>query len=204
MSLSTRSDREQTRSQTRRRQILDAAAGCFAREGFHGTSIAALSKAAGMSSGHIYHFFENKEAIITALVERKLEDSLEMVRQFENAEDVFQALIDRVDVGLNEKTDLDNAALELEILAEAARNPGVAASVRAADRIKRERLIGVLGRARQALGREPETPDADAVTEILMALFDGLAARIINHPELDRAALAPLIRTALRTFIEDK
>jgi TetR/AcrR family transcriptional regulator, repressor for uid operon len=204
MTLPTRSDPEQTRAQTRRRQILDAAAICFAREGFHGTSIAALSKAAGMSSGHIYHFFENKEAIIEALVERRLEQSLEMVSQFENAEDVFQALIDRVDLGLNEKTDLGNAALELEILAEAARNPRVAASVREADRIKRERLIGVLGRARQALGREPETADADAVTEILMALFDGLSARVINHPDLDRAALVPLIRTALRTFIEGR
>ncbi|ADC63732.1 TetR/AcrR family transcriptional regulator [Allochromatium vinosum] len=201
MTPTTRPDPEQTRAQTRRRQILDAAAICFAREGFHGTSIAALSKAAGMSPGHIYHFFENKEAIIEALVERKLEQSLEMVSQFENAEDVFQALIDRVDIGLNEKTDLDNAALELEILAEAARNPRVAASVRAADRIKHERLMGLLRSVRRARGLTHDS-DAAAVTEILMALFDGLAARAINHPDLDREALIPLIRIALRTFIE--
>ncbi|MBK1719758.1 TetR/AcrR family transcriptional regulator [Thiocystis violacea] len=191
-------DPDLPRALARRRQILDAAATCFAREGFHGTSIAELSKTAGMSPGHIYHFFENKEAIITALVERKLEQSLEMVQQFENAEDVFQALIDRVDIGLTEKTDLDNAALELEILAEAARNPRVAASVRAADRVKRERLMGVLRRARGQDG----AADA-AVTEIIMALFDGLSARAINHPELDREALLPLLREALRVFIED-
>ncbi|QGU33382.1 TetR/AcrR family transcriptional regulator [Thermochromatium tepidum] len=202
MTLTTQPDPEQTRAQARRRQILDAAAYCFAREGFHGTSIAALSQASGMSAGHIYHFFANKEAIIAALVERRLEQSLELVRQFENAEDVFQALIDRVDLGLNEKANLDHAALELEILAEAARNPRVAASVRAADRIKRDRLIGVLGRARQGLGRQADTADAEAVTELLMALFDGLMVRIVNHPDLDRAALAPLIRTALRTFID--
>ena len=199
--MSSSCDREQPRGQARRRQILDAAAICFAREGFHGTSIAALSKAAGMSPGHIYHFFANKEAIISALIERKLEASLEMVRQFEDAEDVFQALIDRVDVGLNEKTDLDNAALELEILAEAARNPRVAASVRAADRIKHERLMGLLRSVRRARGITHDS-DAAAVTEILMALFDGLAARVINHPDLDREALIPLIRMALRTFIE--
>ena len=199
--MSSSFEREQPRGQARRRQILDAAAICFAREGFHGTSIAALSKAAGMSPGHIYHFFANKEAIISALIERKLEASLEMVRQFEDAEDVFQALIDRVDVGLNEKTDLDNAALELEILAEAARNPRVAASVRAADRIKHERLMGLLRSVRRARGITHDS-DAAAVTEILMALFDGLAARVINHPDLDREALIPLIRMALRTFIE--
>jgi AcrR family transcriptional regulator len=76
--------REPNRGQARRQQILDAAAACFVREGFHGTSIAKISKAAGMSPGHIYHFFESKEAIIGALVERKLDCSLEMVLQFES------------------------------------------------------------------------------------------------------------------------
>jgi AcrR family transcriptional regulator len=153
-----------------------------------------------MSPGHVYHFFENKEAIIAALVERKLERSLEMVRHFENAEDIFQALIDRVDIGLSERTNLDHAALELEILAEAARNPGVAASVRAADRIKRERLIGVLSRARRArgLGGDADT----AMTEIIMALFDGLSARAVSHPDLDREALLPALRMALRLLID--
>ena len=192
---------DQPHSQARQRQILDAAASCFARKGFHGTSIAALSQATGMSPGHIYHFFANKEAIITALIERKLEHSLELVQQFEKAEDIFQALIDRVDVGLHEKTDLDNAALELEILAEAARNPRVAASVQEADRIKRERLIGVLRSVHCARRHASETANTAALTEILMALFDGLAVRVINHPEIDREALLPLMRTALQLLI---
>lgn len=192
---------EPSRSQARRRQILDAAAICFARTGFHGTSIAALSHATGMSPGHIYHFFANKEAIITALIERKLERSLELVQQFEKAEDIFQALIDRVDVGLYEKTDLDNAALELEILAEAARNPRVAASVQAADRIKRERLIGVLRSVQDAQHSAPEYAKTAALTELFMTLFDGLAVRIVNHPAIDREALLPLLRTALQLLI---
>ena len=192
-------DAEPPRGQARRRQILDAAAACFAREGFHGTSVARLSEEAGMSPGHIYHFFESKEAIINALVEERLERSLEMVRQFENAEDIFQAMIDRVAVGLSEKTDLVQAALELEILAEAARNPRVAASVRRADRVKRERLLEVIARASRARGTQREAGAAQV--EIIMALFDGLAARAINHPELDRDALLPLLRRALETFI---
>ncbi|MBK1721610.1 TetR/AcrR family transcriptional regulator [Thiocystis violacea] len=190
---------ESPRCQVRRTQILEAAASCFARHGFHGTSVAKLAEASGMSPGHIYHFFENKEAIIAALVERKLEQSLEMVRQFASAEDVFQALLDRVDAGLDEKTDLDNAALELEILAEAARNPRVAASVRRADRIKRERLLEVISRASRERGTQRASDVAE--TELIMALFDGLSVRAINHPELDRTALAPLLRRALQTFV---
>ena len=187
------------RGQARRQQLLESAAACFAREGFHGASIAQISKAAGMSPGHIYHFFENKEAIIAALVQRKLEHSLAVIQQFEHAEDVFQSMLDRVDIGLNEKTDLDNAALELEILAEAARNPVVAALVRAADVTMRAQVQRLLQDARRARGLDGEVEPA--VTEVTMALFDGLTARVVNHPDLDRAALLPVLRTVLRALI---
>ena len=195
------SDQEQepNRGQARRQQILDAAAACFVRDGFHGTSIAKISKAAGMSPGHIYHFFESKEAIIGALVQRKLERSLEIVLQFESEDDLFQAMIDRVEVGLNEKTDLDTAALEMEMLAEAGRNPAVAEIVRAADAAKRERLCALHRAARQARGME--LGDAEASIEVIMALFDGLSGRAISHPDLDKAALLPLLRTALRALL---
>jgi TetR/AcrR family transcriptional regulator, repressor for uid operon len=191
-------DQDQTRAQVRRQQILDAAAACFVREGFHGSSIAKISKAAGMSPGHIYHFFESKEAIIAALVQRKLERSLEVVLHFESADDLFQAMIDRVEMGLDEKTDLDTAALEMEILAEAARNPTVAAIVRDADAAKRARLRSLYIAARQARGLE--VADDAAAAEVLMALFEGLSARAISHPDLDKTALLPLLRIALRTL----
>jgi TetR/AcrR family transcriptional regulator, repressor for uid operon len=191
-------DQDQTRAQVRRQQILDAAAACFVREGFHGSSIAKISKAAGMSPGHIYHFFESKEAIIAALVQRKLERSLEVVLHFESADDLFQAMIDRVEMGLDEKTDLDTAALEMEILAEAARNPTVAAIVRNADAAKRARLRSLYIAARQARGLE--VADDAAAAEVLMALFEGLSARAISHPDLDKTALLPLLRIALRTL----
>jgi len=191
-------DQDQTRAQVRRQQILDAAAACFVREGFHGSSIAKISKVAGMSPGHIYHFFESKEAIIAALVQRKLERSLEVVLHFESADDLFQAMIDRVEMGLDEKTDLDTAALEMEILAEAARNPTVAAIVRNADAAKRARLRSLYIAARQARGLE--VADDAAAAEVLMALFEGLSARAISHPDLDKTALLPLLRIALRTL----
>ncbi|WP_043749124.1 TetR/AcrR family transcriptional regulator [Imhoffiella purpurea] len=193
------------RCEARRQQILDAAAECFAREGFHGTSIARLSKEAGMSSGHIYHFFANKETIIAALIERRLECAQEMARHFESAEDVFQALLDRVDIGLREKTEREYAALEMEIYAEAARNPDVASILMEADRIKRGHLVKVFQKARLSRASEhaeqSSSESMEAETEILMALFDGLAARAISHPELDREAMAPLLRKVMRALL---
>ncbi|NCA70278.1 MAG: TetR/AcrR family transcriptional regulator [Sphingobacteriia bacterium] len=194
----TAADQEPTRAEHRRQQILQAAATCFVREGFHGTSMAKISKAAGMSPGHIYHFFESKESIIAALVELQLERSLEIVHQIESADDLHRAMIERVEAGLDERTDLDTAALALEILAEAARNPAVAAIVRAADRSKRERLGELHAAARRARGLDPTAETV--VTEVVMALFEGLSARAISHPELDKNALLPLLQRVLRAL----
>ena len=62
--------RRQKRTELRRDQVLDAAAQCFRAEGFHGASMARIAAAAGMSVGHIYQYFTNKDAIIIALCER--------------------------------------------------------------------------------------------------------------------------------------
>ena len=47
-------------SQDRRVQILDAAIVCFAKRGFHPTSMHDISAEAGISVGLIYRYFENK------------------------------------------------------------------------------------------------------------------------------------------------
>lgn len=53
----------------RRQHILHAAAACFAREGFHRTTIADVRREANVSTGAIYTYFANKEAIIRAMLE---------------------------------------------------------------------------------------------------------------------------------------
>jgi hypothetical protein len=84
----------------------------------------------------------------------------------------------------------------MEILAEAARKPAVVAIVRAADAAKRERRCALHRAARQTRGMK--VGDAAASIEVIMALFDGLSGRAIRHPDLDKTALLPLLRTALR------
>lgn len=51
----------------KRRQILEAALELFSEEGFHGTSMAALAKKAGLPVGTIYRHFAGKEELIHAL-----------------------------------------------------------------------------------------------------------------------------------------
>ncbi|MFJ9890110.1 TetR/AcrR family transcriptional regulator [Streptomyces sp. NPDC091287] len=53
----------------RRRQILDGAARCFARNGFHGTSMQDVLKEVGLSAGAVYRYFPGKEDIIAAITQ---------------------------------------------------------------------------------------------------------------------------------------
>jgi TetR/AcrR family transcriptional regulator, transcriptional repressor of aconitase len=53
----------------RRDQIIAAAAGCFARAGYHATTMADIAEAAGVSKGTPYLYFPGKEALFIALYE---------------------------------------------------------------------------------------------------------------------------------------
>ncbi|WP_406859493.1 TetR/AcrR family transcriptional regulator [Streptomyces sp. HUAS MG47] len=53
----------------RRRQILDGAARCFARNGFHATSMQDVFTEVGLSAGAVYRYFNGKEALIAAIAQ---------------------------------------------------------------------------------------------------------------------------------------
>ena len=54
----------------RRAQILEAATNVFAAQGFHRTTIRDIAKAAGVADGTIYNYFENKTALLLAILDR--------------------------------------------------------------------------------------------------------------------------------------
>jgi AcrR family transcriptional regulator len=57
----------------RREEILDAARRCFSRYGYEGATVARLEAETGLSRGAIFNYFERKEDIFVALVERDSE-----------------------------------------------------------------------------------------------------------------------------------
>jgi AcrR family transcriptional regulator len=185
---------EASRAEARRDQIRAAAADCFSRHGFHGTSIAQISKAAGMSTGHIYHYFENKEAIIADIVAQDLERLLKLTAELRAASDVKAAMVERAVEGVEANLDPDTAGLQLEIVAEAARNPHIAAIVRSADRQCLSSLVETIRTLRQAAGHLDNEVTLAGMAEAIAAMFEGLRIRIIRNPEIDREAVVRMFR----------
>ena len=192
---------EASRAETRRVQIRTAAADCFRQHGFHGTSIAQISKAAGMSTGHIYHYFENKEAIIADIVAQDLERSLTLTTELRSASDVKDAMVERAIEGVEHNLDPSSAGLQLEIVAEAARNPHIAEIVRAADRACRDGLADTIRTQRRAAGHQDSEATIAGMVEALAAMFEGLRIRTIRSPDLDQAALVQVFRRMIHDLL---
>src|SRR5919199_6896549 len=76
----------------RKTQILDAAILCFARRGFHLTSMHDISAEARISVGLIYRYFENKEAVIAAMADRHKGEISEMLERARQAPTLLESL----------------------------------------------------------------------------------------------------------------
>ncbi|MBS0371720.1 MAG: TetR/AcrR family transcriptional regulator [Proteobacteria bacterium] len=205
MNTQTYAQQEQPRAEARKAQVLNAATDCFRRQGFHGASMAQISKAAGMSVGHIYHYFENKEAIIAAIVERDLLNLLTITQRIRSASadgDILRAMVDDVQ-HCTADLDNDDAPLMLEIVAEAARNPGVATIVHTADRTARERLVELIREGLHFRGVSCTDAQMEGPLEVLYAVFEGLTVRMIRNPDLDLQILLAPLRSVLEHILEE-
>jgi AcrR family transcriptional regulator len=154
-----------------------------------------------MSAGHIYHYFENKEAIIAAIVDQDLARVLTLTAELRSARDVKDAIIERVAEGVAEHLDPQAAALRLEIVAEAARNPGIAEIMRSADGRSRDGLAEMIRSVRLSAGHEDSDGDTAAMTELIAAMFEGLQIRTVRNPRLDATRVVRLYRRVLQDLL---
>ena len=186
---------------SRRSQILSAAALCFCKHGFHGASIALISKTASMSAGHIYHYFANKEAIIAAIVEQDRQDVLEMFDQFRNQNNIIEAMLAYVEAGIDRATDPDRTALHLEILAEATRNSHISNILRESD-AKLQQNICLTLKSIPAL-KNCSDEMLYGIAEILCSMFSGLMVRSTCNPDLPKKHVISIFRQMIRELLNN-
>ena len=196
-----------SRADQRRNQVLTAATECFRAHGFHGTSMSQLSKASGMSVGHIYHYFENKEAIIEAIVENDLLKILNIPERIEQSRgdgDIFDALVEDVEKSAADAFYDPDAALLLEIVAEAARNPRIASIIRRAEATAMESIKRYLRKGLQQRNSAFSEEALDTACNLLASLFEGLTIRLIRNPDLSLQNTIPMMRRIIRYMLEQE
>src|SRR5919204_3482861 len=111
-------------------QILDAAMVCFAKRGFHQTSMHDISAEAGISVGLIYRYFENKEAVISAMADRHKKEISEVLERARKAPTLLESLEILFTAHCCENEPRLISAFVVDLYAEASRNPHIADLVR--------------------------------------------------------------------------
>lgn len=186
------------RQQERRRQILAAAAECFAENGFHATSTAQICARAGMSPGNLFHYYASKAEIIEALIGSDT-DALRARRQAGAvAGDARAALIGWIDENLAQYRDPGFARLGMEILAEAVRNPRVHTLVMANEDERKASLAALLAAVWQDAPPDAMPRPVSEMTDLLLLLLDGIYSRSVVDPRFDAAAGGRLLEAALQ------
>jgi AcrR family transcriptional regulator len=190
-------ERQQKRTESRRDQVLDAAEHCFRAEGFHGASMARIATAAGMSVGHIYQYFESKDAIIIALCERRFSG---FERLLETAGHESPDPASFVDAWIAQFTwwiDPVRAPLTLEIMSEAGRNPQVAEVVGRIDRHFRQ----IMRRSLLPLSGPIPGDETDDRLEAIVMLSHGMTSRITADREADPDRIIAAFRLAVHKLL---
>ncbi|MES2104050.1 MAG: TetR/AcrR family transcriptional regulator [Pseudomonadota bacterium] len=189
------------RTHARRKQVLDAAEHCFGVSGFHGASMAEISKVAGMSAGHIYNYFGSKDEIIAAFVQQNVERVSAIVSDLQQKEDTLQAIYDDIERSIHENLQPGYWKLPLEIYAEASRNPKIAALAQAADRHSCNEFQALLKKGRQKRGMPTDDAMLAGRMEAMVSFFQGVQVRALLNPGLDEAAMVKALKMALHTLL---
>lgn len=156
----------------RRQQILDAARVCFARNGFHATSMQDVIAEAGLSVGAVYRYFKGKEDLVTAIASSVVDDVTDAISDSDPAaplDVVLRRLLDQLYPRLGPEGTFH---LALQVWAESIRNPTLAGFVRRVQVTLREHVVTLMRRAQDNGYLSPQA-DAAAVGAVLFSMVLG-------------------------------
>ncbi|MBB1386687.1 TetR/AcrR family transcriptional regulator [Pseudoalteromonas sp. SG45-5] len=190
-------------AEARRQQVLTAAADCFRRKGFHAAGMAEISRMAGMSAGHIYNYFESKEAIIESIIEKDMEEMFSIFEGFEGQpQDTLTVLLNGLNIGVQRHMDTDTGAcaVDLEMLAEAGRNNKVATLLRDADTQARNKMRQLLTSERSVI-KDIDEVELESRINVIFSVMAGLLLRKVLYPELTEETVLIALRPAMKTLL---
>ena len=185
----------------RREQILEAAAVCFVRRGFHQSSMQDICAEAQMSPGAVYHYFDSKDTIIEAIADEHRIETMAFLEKLRDSENFVDGFIEAVTKALEISIKAEHPRLGVEILAEASRNPKVAKLFDNTELETKKTLVRMLQDAAER-GEIDSTLKAEHTAEILLALIEGIEGRSILNPSIKVRSLAPTLAILISRFLQ--
>ena len=173
----------------RREHILDAAERCFARAGFHRTTMQDICKEAAVSPGALYLYFDSKEALIAGICERDRAEFAERLAQLADAPNFLEAL-ERLGNQYFSEEPAYKRLICIEIGLESTRNPRVGEIYRSVDNFVLQGFQALFQRLKDE-GRIAPVLEIPVLAQVFMTIGDGLFWRRAIDPGFDPAIALP-------------
>ncbi|MDX8035606.1 TetR/AcrR family transcriptional regulator [Lentzea sp. BCCO 10_0856] len=182
----------------KKRHITDTAAGLFAEKGYDRTTVADICRAAGISTGSLFHYFPTKRAIFREIFEQDGQDNAEV---FARAAELspWDGVLMVVDHLCVPALDRSVAGLVLEVVMQASRDPELWELVGRNEQVVRDGLARLLQNAHDA-GQIALAVDARTAASWAQGLVDGLFGRLVD-PDFDAADQVSTLRLILSRFV---
>jgi TetR/AcrR family transcriptional regulator, repressor for uid operon len=173
---------EQARA-ARRSQIIAAGLACFARSGYHATTMADVAAQAGVSKGTPYLYFASKEALFLALHEewdcgagQRVDAAIAALPEARRRSPrrILHAVA--AAIAAHVTAEPETCRVLMETRAQAAHSPAIAAAVQAADTRAHQQLEQLIA-AGVAAGEWPEGTDPALAARLFTAGLYGLMAQ---------------------------
>ncbi len=175
--------------EARRNQILDAAWSCFAKRGFHQTTMQDIATDAGISAGAIYRYYASKEAVLAAITERNTERYAELLADIRSEAKEPMAMLDAIGQTMlatfEDPMFETNTRLDIEVRPETLRNDVLRERFRQQLEFWRKSLVVLLQEARDK-GELRRDIDIDTFVVLAIAAYDGLRGWGLIDPAIFR------------------
>jgi len=178
--------------------ILDAAGRCFARAGFHRTTMQDICREAEVSPGALYIYFDNKEALIAGICERERAEFASRFSEMPIGEDFMGALAVLGRQFLEDP--LHRRLLCIEVGIEATRNPKIGELQKSVETFIRGSFHDLFSKL-QAEGRIAPVFDIETVLEGFMTIADGMLWRRAVDPDFNADVVLPPILHAVAALL---
>jgi AcrR family transcriptional regulator len=184
------------------RRIVEAMRSSVARRGTAGSTFDHVAREAGVSRGLLHYYFGTKEQLLVEVVRRDCEVRMTLLEQqlagARTAEDFIELLV----VSLEDlvQNDPDFVTLVFELFTLSRRNAEIA--VEFAELLRRTRgHVAVVLEAKQQEGVLRLRAEPEAVADVLFALADGMAMRMLTETEREFGPSVGAGVTAVRALL---
>lgn len=188
--------------QHRRAQILQAAMACFARQGYHATSMDDVVRESGLSVGAIYSYFPSKEELFLALSDDRANQTLAYLNDvFRRPGPMADKTREAVDYFFRILSDelVSLARVNVEFMSQAANSERIKERQDRRCESVRQFIRWILAEGQREGSIRPDV-DVAAAAELMLALNEGiLLMSVVGVRKVELDALKPAYLSLLNS-----